>query len=167
MCLICMWKIMSLMSEMLRGCCPQFEREKPAGGSCSSGRGEREAASPRGNWRSGATLFHHSSFPGSLFKSMQTTGQAHFACFTSPGVTFLRGMLKRQSEQEIFYSFFLNNDNVFYLFKIFIFKSFILSDSAWRQPSKIHVLGSQACFCFYICKTRVIPICKIQVQVVF
>lgn len=71
----------SLMSEMLsRYCPPQLEREKPAGGSCRPGRGERETASPRGDRRGGATHVRHSSFAGNLFKSMQTTGQLPFLC---------------------------------------------------------------------------------------
>lgn len=72
----------SFMSEMLRRyCSPQLEREKPAGCSCSPGRGEKETATPRGHRRGGATCVCHSSLAGSLFKSIQTTGQALFLCF--------------------------------------------------------------------------------------
>lgn len=69
----------SLMSEMLRRCCsPQLEREEPAGGSCSPGRGERETASPRGDRRGGTTRVRHSSLAGGLFESKATTGHAPF-----------------------------------------------------------------------------------------
>lgn len=59
---------------------PQLEGEKPAGGRCSNGRGERERARPGGDRRGGPTHVGSSSLAGRLFESQQTTGQTLFLC---------------------------------------------------------------------------------------
>lgn len=69
----------SFISKILKRLCSlQLEREKPAGGSCSPGRGDGESESWREDRRAGERRIHHSSHARRPYEFPQTTGRLLF-----------------------------------------------------------------------------------------